>query len=441
MKRWIFIIFVFVSFSIFSYGQEKMKVTLEDCLKIGLDNNKTIKISNSKMNQSRAKLSESEAAQYPSLKVTGAYTRLSEVEPFTVNFQGREMTISPIILDQYQLRFSLFQPVFSGFRLANTSELSRYNLLAAEEDLMKDNRQLILDIKNSFWTLHNALESIKIIDENLELLKSHFRNIENMHKSGMATLNEVLKVKVQISNMEVNKIDVENASKTAMMVLNNILGMNTANELEIIVNLSFGERLIPGQNELLEKAKNNRSDLKSMEYRVKSAESALGISKSGYYPQINFAANYNYMRPNSRIMPSKDEFIGTWDLGITMSYDIWNWGIYSDQAEQAECQLEQSRFALEQLKDAIALEVYQSYKLLNKYIEKITVCQEAINQAEENYRVTNEKFKTGLAISSELLDAENLLLISKINKATSVAEYEIALAKLEKAIGNELSKE
>jgi len=138
-------------------------------------------------------------------------------------------------------------------------------------------------------------------------------------------------------------------------------------------------------------------------------------------------------------MPSKDEFIGTWDLGLTLSYDIWNWGLYGEQAEQAECQLEQSRLALEQIKDIVSLEVQQSYMLLNKYKEKISFTEEAIKQAEENYRVTNEKFKSGVAISSELLDAETSLLISKINRITSIVEYEIALAKLEKAVSSELS--
>jgi len=64
------------------------------------------------------------------------------------------------------------------------------------------------------------------------------------------------------------------------------------------------------------------------------------------------------------------------------------------------------------------------------------VAKQSVQQAEENYRVTNEKFKNGVVSSSELLDAEVALLNAKVAYNNSILEYEIAKIKLEKSINN-----
>ena len=158
------------------------------------------------------------------------------------------------------------------------------------------------------------------------------------------------------------------------------------------------------------------------------------MAKSSLYPQVNLAANYYYANPNSRIFPSQDKFTGTWDIGITLSYDIWNWSITEHQTAQAQESLEQTNYSINQMKDAISLEVTQAYLNLTKSKEKIKVSDLTVNQANENYRVTNERFLAGMALNSDLLDAETALLQAKINYTSAIAEYEIALAKLNRSI-------
>ena len=85
--------------------------------------------------------------------------------------------------------------------------------------------------------------------------------------------------------------------------------------------------------------------------------------------------------------------------------------------------------------DGVNLEVSQSYLSLAKAKEKISYAIENRDQAKENYRVTNEKFKAGMVLNSELVDAESVLLIANINYISSIVEYKLATAKLEKAIG------
>jgi outer membrane protein len=58
-----------------------------------------------------------------------------------------------------------------------------------------------------------------------------------------------------------------------------------------------------------------------------------------------------------------------------------------------------------------------------------------VDQAAENHRTTNERFKNGLATNSDLIDAENLLLQAKLNHTRALVEQQIAIARMGKAVG------
>ena len=432
MRIKLFVVFTLLSAALF--GQEAKVVSLEDCIKIGIDNSKTLKISGSKIVSAKERLNEIKTAQLPTLRLNGSYSRLSPVDPFQIG----SMQISPSILNNYSARLTLSQPLFTGNRLSSNTELTEFNSLAAETDFSKDKNQLVLDIKVVYWNYAKSLKVKETIEKNIVQVQSRFQDLENLYNNGLATNNEVLKVRVQLSNFEILLLDATNNIDISLYNLNNILGIpvNTKLEPKAIIELKQPE--IPKLEDLIKASKQNRSDLKSLDYRIKSGEAGITLSKSGWYPQLNFTANYLYANPNSRIFPSVEKFKGTWDLGITLSYDIWNWKLTSYQTKQAEANLEQTRIAKELTENNTDLEVSQNYKSLLSVTAKMKLTKETVEQAKENYRVTNEKYKSGLLLNSEVVDAETSLLLAEINNITTIADYLIVIARLEKSIENTL---
>ncbi len=428
MRVKLFVIFTLLSAALF--GQDVKVVSLEDCIKIGVDNSKVLKISRSKIISAKERLNEVETGLLPTLRLNGAYSRLSPVDPFQIG----AMQISPSILNNYSARLTLSQPLFTGNRLSSNTELTEYNSLAAETDFSKDKNQLILDIKVAYWNYAKSLRVKETLEKNIVQVKSRLQDLENLFTNGLATNNEVLKVRVQLSNFEILLLDATNNIDISLYNLNNTLGIpvNTKLEPKAIIELKQPE--IPKLDDLIKASKQNRSDLKSLDYRIKSGEAGITLSKAGWYPQLNFNANYLYANPNSRIFPSQEKFKGTWDFGITLSYDIWNWKLTSYQTKQAEANLEQTKIAKELTENNIDLEVNQNYKSLLSVTAKMKLTKETVEQAKENYRVTNEKYKSGLLLNSEVVDAETSLLLAEINNITTIADYLIVIARLEKSI-------
>lgn len=428
--------FLIISFflSALLYGQEVKVVSLEECIKIGVDNSKTLKISRSKVLSAKERLNEIKTAQLPTLRLSSSYSRLSPVDPFQIG----SMQISPSILDNYSARLTLSQPLFTGNRLSSNAELTEFNSLAAETDYSKDKNQLILDIKMSYWNYAKSLKVKETLEKNIIQVKSRLADLENLYNNGLATNNEVLKVKVQLSNFEILLLDATNNIDISLYNLNNTLGIPVNTKLEPKAIIELKQPVVPKLDDLIKESKRNRSDLKSLDYRIRSGEAGISLSKAGWYPQLSFNANYLYANPNSRIFPSVEKFKGTWDLGITLTYDIWNWKVTSYQTRQAEANLDQIKIAKEITENNIDLEVNQNYKSLISVSAKMKLTKETVEQAQENYRVTTEKYKSGLLLNSEVVDAETSLLLAEINNITTIADYLIVIARLEKSIENTL---
>jgi outer membrane protein TolC len=434
MKKLLILFFTVFLFQ-FNYPQQKLSLSVDEAIKLGLKNSKNLNISLMNVKSSEFKLKETNAGRYPSLKFLGAYTRLSKVDPFNITTPFGSFVVSPSILDNWTTRLTLAQPLFTGFKLDAASDISDYNFQATSEEYNKDKEEFIFNIKNSYWNYFKAIQMKKVVDETFQQISAHLADTKNLLGQGLLTNNDVLKLEVQLSEVKLRQIDAENGVKLSMISLCNTLGISLKTEIEI-TSSAFGVIKDFGDPDaLITKAINNRPEIKAADLRIKMSESSVTLSKANWYPQIFLAGNYNFSRPNQRIVPGKDEWRGTWDVGVSMSFDIWNWMITSHQTEQAEAQLNQTIDALASIKDAITLEVTSNYLSILQAKEKISISRFAVSQAEENMRVTEQKYKNGMALSSDVIDAEVALLVAKTNYTNALVDYEVAQAKLEKSVG------
>ncbi|MHB1688265.1 MAG: TolC family protein [Ignavibacteriaceae bacterium] len=435
IEKLLIVLFTGILISSSALAQQK-KITLQEGIEIGLQNSKTLHSSKMKVLSAEAGLSAINASRLPSLSLSAAYTRLSPVNPFTFTVKPfGAFTLSPSILDNYNLKLSLQQPLFTGFKLSSGSKIAEYSSLAAKQQYNSDEQNLILNIKNAYWGLFSAEKVKEAVDDNFQQVKAHLSDVQNFFKQGLSTKNDVLKVEVQLSEIQLQQIDARNSVKIAEVNLDNIIGLPLSTDLQIQKNVDVSGNADYDLDQLINQAMQNRPDLKAMQYQVEASKTGITLAQSNWYPQIYLTGNYYYAKPNQRILPIRNQFDATWDVGVGLSFNLWNWGATKDQTTQAEAQYEQTNDGYKTLKDAITLEVTQDYYNMIKAKEKVLVAEQTVSQAEENYRVTDDKFKQGLTLNSELLDAETALLQAKTNQIQAQVEYELAVARIERSTG------
>jgi outer membrane protein TolC len=433
-------------------AQQKKTLTIEEAIEIGMENSKVLRTSQFKVDAADARSSEMNTLGLPSLKFNGTYTRLSAVDPTVIPFPASgivdndpnpgHVSLIPTLyqfganlVNSYGIKATIQQPLYTGGKISGAANAAEYIYDATKEDYKKDKAEILYNIKVAYWNLYRANEFNRFVDENVSQIKSHAKDAENLMKQGMLTSNDLMKVQVQLSDALVRQIDGVNGVKMAMYVLNNTLGLPLQTEIELASTIQISDRTWDKADQLVEQALKKRPDVLGMNARVEAGESGLTSARGGWWPQIYLIGNYNYMRPNPRIFPTVDEFDKTWDVTLSVSFDIWNWWQTGYQANQAQAQLAQAQEGLSMIKDGVMLEVTQSYLSVNQAKERKTVSEQGVRQAEENYRVMNDKYKLGVAPNSELLDAEVLLLQAKLNLTQSLVDYELSMARLSKAIG------
>ena len=433
------IILIALLFSANIISQEKV-FTLEESLELGLKNSKDLKISTSRLISSDAKITEVGSQMLPGLSLSASYTRLSEIPPFEIvtPLTPNPIRLYDIILDNYNFKLSIQQPLFTGFRLTSLKSAADYNYRAAEVEYGEEANKAAFEIHNAFWNYYKAEQIKTLIEENLEQIALHLKDTKDFLRNELVTRNDLLKLEVQYSNTELMKIDAENNLELSRAAFNKAIGIELNSPSTIYakeINLSPQEYDF---EVIVAEAKENRNELKSLEYKIQAGEENINAARAGWFPSVSLFGNFYYSRPNQRILPPEDKFNDTWDVGVNLNWDLWNWGYTSSQTIQAEEGKFQAEVSLSKLKDGVEIEVYQSYLNYKKSLDKINVIRKSVEQAEENYRITKEKYNSQLATSSDLIDAEVSLLQAKTNSTNALVDYELSRLTLEKAIGRKI---
>jgi len=279
------------------------------------------------------------------------------------------------------------------------------------------------------------VELEKVDSENVDEIRAHVRDIENWQNQGLATTNDVLKVKVQLSDAQLRLIDARNNVQIARISLNSVLGLPLETSVDLASSIHHEPVPTPELEMLVQAALEKRPEVLSMELRVKAGDAAVSLAQSNWWPQVYLIGDYLTARPNTRIFPTQDQFKDTWDVNLGVSFDLWNWGTTVHQTDEAKAQMTQAQDDLAQLRDAVTLDVTRSMLNLHRAQERIGVAEQGVRQAEENYRVTDAKFKQGLAVNTDLLDAEVALLQARTSYTESLVDYQLAEAALARSVG------
>lgn len=430
----------FLSWDMSSFSQSTIELTLDESIQIALKKSKALTIAKEKVNESKAKVGQARAGFLPQIGSKASYTRL-DVAPYisTKRFSIPGMTggILPKKIeigdkDIYNVTLSAQQPLFTGFKILNGYRIAKYGAEAEALNYRKSASEVVLQVEEAYYGVLKAQELKKVSEQAVAQMEAHVRDLKNMYQVGMIAENDLLKAKVQLSNIQLMRIQATNAVKMAKTAFCNVLGIPLDTEVVLKAKLEYEPSSSIELKEAIQKALRERPEVKVMEYTLKIGQKSVSLSKAQWMPNMVLIGNYNYKRPNRE---NEKKWYGSWDVTVAAQMNVFDWGSIYYQTAQAKHRLRQMQEGFGQLKDGITLEVTQSYLALQEAQEKVAATQENVAQAEENYRVTHEKFKQGMATNTDLLDANTILTQAKMEYVQALADHHIAKARLEKAMG------
>ncbi len=417
-------------------AQEVKVLSLEEATKLALKHDQQLKVDSSQISILNTKLTQSKKSILPDVALNLNYTRISDnITPFTVGFPTGDVTLNPQILNQSYNSLQLKQLIWSGGKVSYGIEISKKELEAAKFDLEKNKVNTVYNISALWYNLYVLKTSKKIIEANINTLTQSQKDIKNFVKQGIALENEVLKIDLVITNLQSNLVDISNSINALNFNICTLTELPTNTTIELPELVEIADITVNNMDIYLSTAIANRAELKSLNTYKDISKLGLKISRLNYSPTLSAIASGNYNLPEQRLFPNEDKFTPTWFVGINFNWAIS--GLYKNQEKVKDSKLTitKTNALYNQVKEGIMMEVNSAYTDYLQATQKIVIAKKALEQAQENFRVEQNKLNVSVITTTDFLDANNKLLQAKLNLNAANANTQLALKKLNKITG------
>jgi outer membrane protein len=425
-------------------------LTLDESIKMALQRSLLILSAEEEVKAKEFEERSSKADFYPKFGTSYTYTRLDNdtvndaktttwgYNPLTDSHVQREL--SPLKQNNYQWDVTATQPLFTGWRLTLQRELAALGIDIAniqKETVIQD---LVLNVKAAYFGILKAEKLERVARQAVEQLKANLRVAQAFYDEGITAKNDLLQTEVQMAQARQDLITATNRLEIARSLFNKLLRRELNTETKIKDILDYRPVTL-ALEECLEAARLNRTEIKEVSFYILSAEKVVELNKSDYYPSVSLIGQYTRETDDWLLEAISGQDPDMWTLTLKAEWIFWEWGKTRDDVDAARARLAKTKYILKELEDTIGLEVKEAYLSLKEAEKNIQVAKTAVVQAEENFRMNEERYKQQVATSTDVLDAQTLLTQARTNYFNALSENNIAWARLERAMAVEYKTE
>ncbi|MFP4459596.1 MAG: TolC family protein [Candidatus Zixiibacteriota bacterium] len=332
--------------------------------------------------------------------------------------------------DNYDLTLSLQQPIFTGLSLYRGIKLSNIDVELKDIEYDRAKSNIALDVKKGYYNLIRSISSLATAQKAFDGLTAHYKDIKNLYDNGLLVKNDLLQVEVALSEMELNLIRIEHAIDLTRQNLSTLTGID-AEKINIDTLLSYNKsRFSPQEAESL--AILHNFDMMRMDAGQRAARQNVGLNIAKLMPTLAVAGNYHYKNPTQDLEEAWED---SWDVSIVANLNVFSWGHDIAKIQEARYKKKAYEKTMENAENMISQGVNAIMIGLQEAEFSIEISEAEIVQAEENLRITLDRFKVGDATNTEVLDAEASLYRARNNRINAICDHNIKKAELYSIIG------
>jgi outer membrane protein len=379
------------------------------------------------------------ADRWPSLGLSGQYSRNSNVPEFVVpQADGTSLVVFPNLPNQGYLRASVGQPLYTGGRVQGALDSALAQNEAAAQDTKGAQADLRLEVTSSFWNLQSRRESERVLREAIASYEAHLKDATNLLEVGMAARNDVLAVQVERDVAELSRLQAESAAAVENANLARLLDLPPGTHVSPVEESKDpgpGAEHMGEIEAFVADALQQRSEVLALQSRVVAAEAQVKVAQAPALPQASLQGSYDYANPSQRIFPLEGTWRDTWFVAVGVSITAFDGGRTSAAAARARAQAESTAHQLRDLQQRVRLDVTARWLELRTARASLDVATRSVLAALENVRVSQDRYRAGVSPSSDLLDSETRLLRVGLDRTLAAANLQIARARLDRARG------
>ena len=444
------------------------------CLDHAMQNNIRIKLNQINIALADIQQKQDKLAFTPSVNASGSY---NTAVGRTVDLTTYQFVTKPVQTGNLQV--SLNQPIFEGLRNFHTLKKSNLDFEAARLDHEALKEEVSLQVMNAYLNVLQSEEQLEQAKNQLVRTKEQYQINQNLVESGALAERMLVDLEAQLAADEYNTVIIQQQVDLAYMALKTVLQLDQNREIKIAspnipdeVNLQALDPI----SDIYRDALGIRPEIKSGNTRISSAQKAIKIAKSAYYPSLSFftAAQTNVsdqftdrvftdtiltpigfvsgsgepvltLLPESRIdrVPISNQFSNNFSfaIGINLSIPIYNKRSFYFNTQRSRLSLAQAELNQESLEFVLMNNIKEAHLKANGSSENYKAAIKNSSAAEKSFAFAEERAQNGAISQLEVNLAQSNLFIAKSRVIQAKYEYLFNLKVLDFYRGKEINFE
>lgn len=320
-------------------------------------------------------------------------------------------------------------PIFTGGKLSGQIQKAKANFKYNEIGVQRTYNEMRSTVTSGYFDMLQADNMQKLSAESVTRLEDHLKNVQAQYDVGVVAKADVLRSQVELADAKQDLIKAENQYQLAEASLNRIVGlpMDTNLKLDNILVYTAYDRTM---EDCLAYAAEHRPELEQAKQNVEAYRGALKVARSGHMPQVAASASQSWSDTN---WPGDEN--GNWGVGVSVEMNVFDTGVTLSKIHGAEADLKNAEETYRDTVDSVNLDVRNNYLSLREAEKRIGNTKLAVEQADEDYRIAQLRYMSGVGTNTDVLDAQVALTKAKTNYTQALYDYNTSKTALETSIG------
>jgi len=400
--------------------EENVIVSIDDCVKLGLYNNPTIRYAISNSDIYKSKIAQAWANYFPEFSVGTAFSK-NKMLPVNFKFPMMKYDLWNALAVDGSILLYDFGKTGQQVKIAKRAHE------ASVSDIQSAINETIYNVKSAYYQYLFTLRQQQVLQSTVDKFNTHYMEAKAAYDVGMKAKIDVITAEYNLSNAKLDLIKAQNQVATAQAQLNNTMGLPAYSNYSVSDKLDINEYDLQFEN-LIEKAYELRPELQSVALKTEASKMLVTSSKLAFAPDLKGFGNYTV---------GGREYAGEYgyQYGLRLSYPVSNFMRLKQQVNEAKATYERDLAQLEQQQNNVYLDVKTAYLSFVNARDGVPVAKQAMEQAQIQYEIAAGRYRTGLSDAIELKDAEITYRNAQLNYYNTLMQYNTAVASVEKTVG------
>ena len=409
------------------------KLSLREAIERGLAYNLGPIGLNEILHQARGQSRMSRSALLPN--ITGTVSE--SLEQINLRAAGLKLNVPfagfslPTIIGPFNVtdfRARLSQTIFDFTALNNYR--SAEQILKADAFSVDDARDLtVLAVGGAYLQVIAAAARVDAARAQLDTANALYKQTADQRSVGLVAQIDVNRAEVQVLTQQQRLVSLQNDFSKQKINLARLTGLPPNDQYDLIDEVSFSVPPLPGFNDALKQALDQRSDLKAAEAQVQAAERNRLAARAERYPSLSVNADYGTIGVN----PAQSH--PTYSVAGTLRIPIWEGGRTEGSIEQAEAALAQRKAELSDLRARVESDLRNAYLDLQAAASQIEVAQKNLEVNEDTLTLNRQKLDAGISDNLAVVQSQDALASARLDYINSLFAHNIAKLSLARALG------